>query len=202
VNTRSSKRGSRPGRPPRPKRPSVAFLAAFAAGALMLAGPAFADSGILPDPTITPGAVRTTDSAEICSHGTRELRHWDRRRDDRILAEYGLTAGPHPQYEIDHLVSLCLGGADSDSNLWPQPRRSLEPIWNAERKDVLEARLCSLACSGQLDVAEAQKAIAEDWTAAFVKLVGEPRSGSNYLPMPRTRFSGSARRLRSWLGSW
>jgi hypothetical protein len=39
----------------------------------------------------------------------------------------------------------------------------------------LEARLCSLACSGAIDIAEAQRAISEDWTAAFVKFVGEPR---------------------------
>lgn len=27
--------------------------------------------------------------------------------------------------------------------------------------------MCALACSGQLDVREAQKAIADDWTAAY-----------------------------------
>jgi hypothetical protein len=95
-----------------------------------LAAPAWAGEqaqAIVPDPTLTPGAVRTTDVAAICSTPTSSLRHWDRARDDRILAEYGLPAGPHPQFEIDHLVPLCLGGADSDSNLWPEPRRSLEP---------------------------------------------------------------------------
>jgi class 3 adenylate cyclase len=105
-------------------------------------------------------AKRTADG--ICSTGTRQLRHWDHNRDDRIMAEYGLPSGPHPQYEVDHLVPLCLGGADSDANLWPEPRRSIEPTWNAERKDELEARLCSLACSGQPDVGEAQREISED----------------------------------------
>ena len=47
------------------------------------------DLAIVPDPTLTPGAVRTTDPVEIGEHGTRELRHWDRARDDRIMAEYG-----------------------------------------------------------------------------------------------------------------
>ena len=94
----------------------------------MLATPAFADSTIVPDPTLTPGAVRTTNVGEICSHGTRELRYWSRDRDDRIMAEYGLPPGPHPDFEIDHLVPLGIGGADSDSNLWPEPRRSLEPL--------------------------------------------------------------------------
>ena len=72
--------------------------------------PAWADSTIIPDPTLTPGAVRTTDAGEICSTGTRQLRHWDRARDDRIMAEYGLPPGPHPDFEIDHLIPLGIGG--------------------------------------------------------------------------------------------
>jgi hypothetical protein len=116
-----------------------------------LASPAFADSGILQDPVLTPGAVRTTNIGEICSMSTRELRHWSRDRDDRTMLEYGLPVGSHPTYEIDHLIPLCLGGADSDANLWPEPRRSIEPTWSAERKDELEARMCSLVCSGELD---------------------------------------------------
>jgi hypothetical protein len=141
-----------------------------------LASPAWADSGILPDPNLTPGSVRTTDVGEICSHGTRELRSWSRERDDRILAEYGLPLGPHPEYEIDHLISLGLGGADDDANLWPEPRRSIEPTLNAEAKDRLEYRLRELVCSGALDVREAQKMIAEDWTDAYQRYFGEPRA--------------------------
>jgi hypothetical protein len=53
-----------------------------------------------------------------------------------------------------------LGGSDDDSNLWAQPRRSIEPVWNAERKDDLEARLCQMVCSGQLDLETAQREIA------------------------------------------
>jgi hypothetical protein len=141
-----------------------------------LASPAFADSGILPDPTLTPGAVRTTDVGEICSTGTRELRHWSRERDDRILAEYGLEPGPHPNYEIDHLVPLAIGGADSDANLWPEPRRPLEPTLNAEAKDRLEWKLRDLICAGELDVAEAQRAIADDWTAAYARFFRQPEA--------------------------
>jgi hypothetical protein len=148
------------------------------AAALLVAliSPAFADSGILQDPVLTPGAVRTTDVGEICSHGTRELRYWSRERDDHIMLEYGLEPGPHPEYEIDHLIPLGIGGADDDRNLWPQERRSIEPIWNAERKDRLEWKLRDLICAGQLDVVEAQRAIAADWTEAYRKYVGEPRA--------------------------
>jgi hypothetical protein len=133
---------------------------------------------VVPDPTLTPGAVRTTDVSDVCTHGTSQLRHWSRERDDRIMAEYDLPTGPHPQYEVDHLIPLCLGGADSDANLWPEPRRSIEPTFNAERKDELEARMCSLVCSGELDVHEAQSAIASDWTEAYRKFIREPREAA------------------------
>jgi hypothetical protein len=139
---------------------------------LALTGPALADSTVVPDPILTPGAVRTTDAGEICSTGTRELRHWSRARDDRIMIEYGLPPGPHPDFEVDHLVPLGIGGADDDKNLWPEPRRAIEPQWNAERKDDLEFRLRELICSGQLDVSEAQRAIADDWTEAYRRFFG------------------------------
>jgi hypothetical protein len=152
----------------------LAALALLAA----LASPALADSGMLPDPELTPGAVRTTDVGEICSTGTRELRHWDRQRDDHIMSEYGLPPGPHPDFEVDHLIPLGIGGADDERNLWPEPRRSIEPQWNAERKDRLEWKLRDLICSGQLDVAGAQKAISEDWTALY----GQVFPASHFFP--------------------
>jgi hypothetical protein len=131
---------------------------------------------IMPNPTLTPGAIRTTNVTEICSTGTRELRHWSRERDDQIMTEYGLPAGGHPNFEVDHLIPLGIGGADDDDrNLWPEPRRSIEPEWNAERKDELEWRLRELVCSGALDVQRAQRAISEDWTVAFRQYIGEPR---------------------------
>jgi hypothetical protein len=135
---------------------------------LIAALPAAAqDWAIVPDPTITPGAVRTTDVGAICSTPTSELRHWNRERDDRILARYGLPTGPHSDFEIDHLVPLCLGGSDSDANLWPQPRRSIEREFPAELKDDLEHRLCEMVCAGELDVRDAQREISSDWTESY-----------------------------------
>src|ERR1700730_2418684 len=87
-------------------------------------------------------------------------------RDDRILAEFGLPPGPHPSYEADHLIPLDLGGADVDANLWTEPRRSIEPVWNAERKDRLEWRMADMVCGGQLGLATAQKAIRDNWVDA------------------------------------
>jgi hypothetical protein len=156
---------------------SVALCAAMAL--LAPAAPARAVTGILPDPDKTPGAERTSDREAICRTETSTLRHWDRQRDDRILAEYGLPPGPHRDYEMDHLIPLCLGGADSDANLWPEPRRSIEKEWPAERKDDLEHRLCEMVCAGDLDVHEAQKEIADDWTESYRKRF--PRGAENAL---------------------
>jgi hypothetical protein len=47
----------------------------------------------------------------------------------------------------------------------------IEPVWNAERNDELEWRLRELVCSGAVDIAEAQRAIAEDWTEAYKRYV-------------------------------
>jgi hypothetical protein len=128
---------------------------------------------IAPDPTLTPGAVRTTDVADVCTHGTNQLRHMSRGRSDAILAEYGLPAGPHEAYEIDHLIPLGIGGSDDDANLWPEPRQMIEADWPAERKDELEWKLRYLICSGKLEIGVAQRAIADDWTMAWTIYVGE-----------------------------
>jgi hypothetical protein len=101
---------------------AAAFWIAFALLALIVVGVHWArgdeaPAAIVPDPTLTPGAVRTTDAEEICASGTQAQRHWSRERDDRIMVEYGLPLGPHPNYEVDHLIPLGIGGADDDKNL-------------------------------------------------------------------------------------
>jgi hypothetical protein len=143
---------------------AIAIIAALLSTAIPVNA---SELAVVPDPTLTPGAVRTTDRSEICSTSTRELRHWSRERDDRILREYGLPPGQHPNYEVDHLIPLCLGGADDIRNLWPQPRRSIEATWNAEKKDDLEARLCQMVCAGEISPATAQAEISDDWTETY-----------------------------------
>jgi hypothetical protein len=94
-----------------------------------------------------------------------------RDRSDAIMAEHGLTGGPHPDFEIDHLIPLGIGGADDDRNLWPEPRVTLDSEWSAERKDQVEAKLRALVCAGRLDITVAQQAIVDDWTEAWLRYV-------------------------------
>jgi hypothetical protein len=66
------------------------------------------------------------------------------------MLEYGLKPGPHPNFEVDHLIPLGIGGSDDDRKVWPEPRRQLEPVWSAERKDELEWKLRDLVCTSRL----------------------------------------------------
>jgi hypothetical protein len=71
--------------------------------------------------------------------------------------------------EVDHLISLELGGSNRLSNLLPEP---YDITWNAHVKDRLENRLHELVWTGQLDLATAQRAIATDWIAAYKRYEG------------------------------
>jgi hypothetical protein len=105
---------------------------------LTLAGPVKAQTAV-PDPTLTPGVVSTTDAADVCSHGTNPLRHMSHERSDAIMAEYSLPGGRDPDYEIDHLIPLGIGGADSVANLWPEPLPPPSPASSGRITDRLTA---------------------------------------------------------------
>ena len=144
--------------------------------ALALAGPALAFD-IRPNLNLTGGSVRIDghDVTTTCGHSKENRGHMSDARRDEVLRRYELPPGTHPDYEIDHLIPLCLGGGDDLSNLWPQPRRSIEPEWNAEAKDRLEHRMCDMVCARQLDLATAQEAFATDWIAAYHEYYGARR---------------------------
>jgi hypothetical protein len=153
------------------------LLAALALSAA-LASPAYANEPpaiASPDPTLTPGAMRTDKLGEICFEKTSQFRHWDPARSALIFESYHIAPADRMAYNLDHLLPLELGGADTVANIWPQPRRSLAGEWDDTRKDELEHRLHALVYSGQVDVDEAQKAIMDDWSAAYRKFVGEPQ---------------------------
>lgn len=136
-------------------------------------------SDVLPDKNLTGGSVRTTQLDLACGHAKENRGAMTHSRRDRILAKYNLPPGPHPDHEIDHLIPLCLGGADDDSNLWAQPRRTIEERWNAEAKDRLERRLCNLVCAGEVEISDAQEAIATDWVKAYQEYYpNEPKQSS------------------------
>jgi hypothetical protein len=150
----------------------MARIAVSAAG-LLLALPAMAgDLPIRPDPQLTPGAVLTTDAATVCQSGySKTVRHTSGKLKALIYREYGIDrASGH--FEIDHLISLALGGADVAKNLWPESYDTTP--WNAHIKDKLEDRLHAIVCAGKLPIEQAQREIAMDWIAAYERYIGTP----------------------------
>ena len=61
-----------------------------------------------------------------------------------VYREYRLDKS-ESHFEVDHLISLELGGADVAENLWPQSYDT-EP-WNAHTMDKLEDRLHAFTCA-------------------------------------------------------
>jgi hypothetical protein len=132
---------------------------------------------LLPSPLLTPGDVLTTDAKTVCTPGyTKTVRNVPQSLKNQVYRSYGITSHKPGEYEIDHLVSLELGGSNSLRNLWPQSYVT-EPL-NAHVKDRLENRLHDLVCAGKLPLEEAQKAIASDWTKAYIHYVGTPPQGT------------------------
>jgi len=151
----------------------------------LIAVPAFAGDHDLPDGSQTPGAVRTADAGEVCNprHRTKDVRHVSEGLKRRVFEAYGLPEGNHSGYcdtspegcEIDHLISLELGGSNDIENLWPQTYDRAER-WNAHVKDRLENELHRRVCSGRMALEEAQAMIAKDWVCAYRALLGEPQA--------------------------
>src|SRR5258708_4718387 len=78
-------------------------------------------NGLLPDKLCTPGSILTnvTDK-DVCVHGyTEKVRNVPQSLKREVFAQYGITKD-FGTFEIDHLVSLELGGSNDISNLWPE----------------------------------------------------------------------------------
>jgi hypothetical protein len=127
--------------------------------------------GVSPDPRLSPGDVLTTNVSQICQPGyTKTVRNVPSELKKQIYQEYGITRHKPGEYEIDHIISLELGGSNSARNLFPQSFK-LHPL-NAHVKDELENKLHEMICTGKIPIQTAQQEIAHDWISAYQKYVG------------------------------
>ncbi len=130
------------------------------------------DGGQLPDPHCTPGSVdpaitQADIGSTICRSGyTAKVRpstsETTKAKYDVAYPAYGIPSGDHS--ELDHLVSLELGGSNDITNLWPEVGSLPNP------KDKVENALHRAVCEGKVSLRAAQKAIASDWMTAEAKL--------------------------------
>jgi len=130
----------------------------------------------IPDPTCTPGAINpqvTTAVLQDREFSTKCERDQatDKRAKEQTYAYYGIkrpshNTGRNQVCELDHLVSLELGGADTLDNIWPQcgPSGVALKLRYFKQKDKVENYLASQVKTGNMSLEEAQKGIAADWT--------------------------------------
>jgi hypothetical protein len=129
-----------------------------------------------PDSSCTPGITNSAVTQSniqrtICVTGyTATIRppvSYTNPLKAELMRSYGLTGAPSA-YELDHLISLELGGnPTSPSNLWPE---AYLPVPGAHEKDKVENYLHSQVCAGQMTLAAAQKVIATDWKSVFATI--------------------------------
>ncbi len=135
----------------------------------------------LPDARVTPGAVNvqlvadTTGKphmvngveANLCAKDFRTgpWRKVSESEKKKACAEYGAQSCPGPDWELDHLISLELGGSDGLANLWPQP------ILQARLKDHgTEDPLPKLVCAGKISLKDAQACISSNWVKCAARV--------------------------------
>ncbi|MFE9423745.1 hypothetical protein ACFYNO_12385 [Kitasatospora sp. NPDC006697] len=135
----------------------------------------------LPDPSCTPGALnpsvtQATIGSTICVSGwTATIRpsttYTNRLKAQGIIA-YGYSDTLMSDYEEDHFIPLELGGSPtSPLNLWPEPRYTTDSSGGTSyTKDGVENKLKTAVCNGTVALADAQNAIASDWTTALSSL--------------------------------
>lgn len=137
------------------------------------------DLKILPDPELTPGIVTPLDTKAVCSmKWDKDKRFVTAAMKHQVFTSYGLIGNldrsckGKRHFEVDHLVSRELGGADEIRNLWPQ---CYSGHWNAVLKDRVENRLHKEVCAGTITLEQAQDEIRSDYRVPYRRYFGEPK---------------------------
>lgn len=127
-------------------------------------------SPILPNSKLTPGAVDPNATVKkLCTSGyTSTVRDVSLSLKKKVFQLYGLNPKAD-RYEVDHLISLELGGSNDIRNLWPQSITT-QP-YNAKKKNALENKLNDLICKKKITLKQAQDEIRMDWIKAYNKYI-------------------------------
>jgi hypothetical protein len=143
---------------------------------LMVAYAAALNQNLYPNAHLTPGCTnpkitQATIRSTICTAGsTRDARNVTEATKKQVYQNYGLDyKSHHGQFEVDHFISLELGGCNDVSNLWPEPfdyRLNGEQL-GARSKDRVETHLKKEICEGTVTLAEAQAVIKRDWVKCY-----------------------------------
>jgi len=120
----------------------------------------------LPDPGCTPGAFNPTVTAAVFGNKkftTKCLRDCITDSAKKRTAYTAYHISQNPSCELDHLIPLEMGGADSLDNIWPQCGKAPGGKNYKDIKDQVETYLAIKVLQG-MDINTARKGIASDWT--------------------------------------
>jgi hypothetical protein len=148
-----------------------------ALGATVLLAPRTKTSGCTlaaePDRRCSPGAYyRGLTKTVLCSSSfhTSSIRNVPDSEKHAVEQEYGLAPTSYGStLEIDHIVSLELGGSNDPANLFPE-RADTRSGYHA--KDKLENAVHTWVCQGRISLHNAQEKIATDWEALYKLVFG------------------------------
>ncbi len=109
------------------------------------------DYPIHPQATLTTGSLcqhpsrkRYPEGIDYCSRDVdSQLKRQIIRKYDDVF-KYRIGSMPRSDFKIDHLIPLCAGGSNEESNLWPQYKK----VYNIT--DPLEPELCAAMSRGKL----------------------------------------------------
>ena len=133
----------------------------------------------MPNRRLTPGVAYPVTTAQICRPGyASSVRDVPESEKLAVYNRYGVVDVPYA-HEVDHLVSLEIGGSNSIGNLWPEPYAGK---WGARTKDQVENALHDLVCAGRLGLKAAQHIEAANWVAAYKRYVSP-------LPLAHSKYS-------------
>jgi hypothetical protein len=135
----------------------------------------------LPDRRCSPGArYSKLTKAVICSSTFRTgtIRNVSTSVKHAVEVEYGLTPKSYGRtLEIDHVVSLELGGSNDIANLFPEKATLPGHQPGFHLKDKLENAAHTAVCAGTFTLSYAQQQIAANWELLYKKLFGAMPTG-------------------------
>jgi hypothetical protein len=143
----------------------------------------------IPDPDCTPGAFNPTLTLTVLKtkgFTTKCVRDQptSKKQKEQAYSLYGIER-PDQNYglsqtcELDHLISMNLGGAETLDNIWPLCGPADVSLDNRyfKQKGLVENYLAREVRAGRISLADAQKGIAEDWTRYITSAINACQSG-------------------------
>lgn len=131
------------------------------------------DLGAEPDRRCSPGAYYSGVTKKvICvdNFRTGPIRDVSSAEKHEVESEYGMSPKSYGStLEIDHIVSLELGGSNDIANLLPEKATFSDGEPGFRVKDKLENALHASVCNGDISLRSAQREIASNWEKLYKK---------------------------------